>query len=99
MGERSARKRPSIDENADETDDYDADMDRGRTKKVKRIELISNNRGQQQQQHYRNGDNGNPFQVQQDRSNQYRNHSSSNRSSSSPSYSQYRGHWSSDNQK
>ena len=96
--ERSARKRPSIDENADETDDYDADLDRGRTKKVKRIELISNNRGQQQQQHYRNGDNGNPFQVQQDRSNQYRNHSS-NRSSSSPSYRQYRGHWSSDNQK
>ena len=73
--ERSARKRPSIDENADETDNYDADLDRGRTKKVKRIDAISSSIGNRgQQQHYRNGTGGNPFQVQQDRSNQYRNY-------------------------
>ena len=82
--ERLSRKRPSIDENVE--NDYDAELDRGRTKKVKRIEPPSNR--------YRNGDsngtgNGNPFQAHQDRAN-------SMRSMSSPSYRNHNrsnNHW------
>lgn len=85
--ERLSRKRPSIDENVE--NDYDAELDRGRTKKVKRIEPPSNR--------YRNGDsngagNGNPFQAHQDRAN-------SMRSMSSPSYRNHNrsnNHWNSD---
>ena len=87
--DRLSRKRPSIDENV-ENDDYDAELDRGRTKKVKRIEPPSNR--------YRNGDSngertgnagGNPFQAHQDRAN-------SMRSMSSPSYRNHNrsnNHW------
>ena len=59
-----SRKRPSVDENID---DYDAELDRGRTKKVKKLESYNGF----------TGGTSNPFQSHQDRQNNQR-HSSSN---------------------
>lgn len=68
----SSRKRSSLDESFsgdvqynNKVEDYDAELDRGRTKKVKKAD---NN-------HYYNGSNGNPFQNHQNY--QYNNRSSS----------------------
>ena len=66
-----SRKRPSVDENID---DYDAELDRGRTKKVKKFEAHTG---------FSSG-NSNPFQTHQDRQNNQRHSSNSsggNRSS------------------
>ena len=55
----SPRKRPSLDES---TSDYDDELDRGRTKKVKKFNNESSSNGSR---YYSNGDN-NPFQKHQD---------------------------------
>ena len=66
----SSRKRPSVDDSAG-TDDYDAELDRGRTKKVKKQEMNSGSSV--------NGATSNPFQSYQDRQNSHRHSNSGSR--------------------
>ena len=69
--DKISRKRPSVDESAG--DDYDAELDRGRTKKVKKQEMTHSSASPSVNAA------SNPFQSYQDRQNSHR-HSSSSRS-------------------
>jgi ubiquitin carboxyl-terminal hydrolase 36/42 len=94
--DRITRKRPSVDDQdgRDQTaplDHYNAELDRGRTKKVKRQEISYNSSN--------GGGDGrsNPFQSQQNRHNQQKHHGrSSSASSSSSSGGRQHGHWDQD---